>query len=182
VSGRRNSVRTIAVVVGALFAVLAVVFSLSLGRDKNDAHGIALNQPAPAFDLPKLDGGRVRLADLRGKAVIVNFWNEWCIPCRNEHPALAAFYDKHKNDPDFAFVGITREPDSTQAVRTYVQENNVDWTIALDPTKRTAIDYGTTGQPETYAISPRGVLVGKYLAQITTGQLEQMLAAARRSA
>jgi cytochrome c biogenesis protein CcmG/thiol:disulfide interchange protein DsbE len=178
----RKTIRNAALLTGAAVVILAVVLALSLGRDKSDQRGIALGGPAPTFDLPGLDGGRIRLADLRGKTVIVNFWNEWCIPCRNEHPALAAFYERHKNDPDFAFIGITREPDSTKAVRAWVQDNHVDWPIALDPTKRTSIDYGTTGQPETYAISKRGVLVSRFLSQISVPQLEQMLASARRSA
>jgi cytochrome c biogenesis protein CcmG/thiol:disulfide interchange protein DsbE len=180
-SSGRKTVRITAIVAGAAVMVFAVVLALSLGRDKNAARGIALDQPAPSFDLPDLGGGRVRLADLRGKAVIVNFWNEWCVPCRNEHPALKQFYEEHKDDRDFAFVGITREPDNTKAVQKWVHDNEVDWTIALDPTRRAAIDYGTTGQPETYAISPRGRLVGKYLAQISVAQLEQMLAAARKA-
>ena len=176
---KRTPVRTIAIVAGVVVALIAVVFSLALGRHRSENSGIALDRPAPAFALPGLDGGMVRLADLRGKAVIVNFWNEWCIPCRDEHPALKAFYERHKNDPDFAMIGITRDPNSTAAVRSWVRDNAVDWTIAFDPGSRAAIDYGTTGQPETYAVSPGGVLVGKFLARIDEPQLERMLAAAR---
>src|ERR1041384_107991 len=109
---RRNSIRLVAIVVGVLFVAVTVIMASTLGRDRNAAKGIAVDRAAPQFALPALDGGTVRLADLRGKAVIVNFWNEWCIPCRDEHPALKAFYEAHKSDPDFAMVGITRDPNS----------------------------------------------------------------------
>ena len=49
----------------------------------------------------------------------MNFWNSWCIPCRQEEPALQTFYAAHRNEPDFAMVGIVRD-DSAEPIRSYV--------------------------------------------------------------
>src|ERR671939_2048407 len=86
-------------------AAVAGLFALLVGRvvhqNRNTvavqvAHGKA--GPAPAFDLPRLDGrGRVSLASLRGKAVIVNFWASWCVPCKDESPRLEAAWQRYRD-------------------------------------------------------------------------------------
>jgi cytochrome c biogenesis protein CcmG/thiol:disulfide interchange protein DsbE len=123
----------------------------------------------------------VRLDDLHGKAVIVNFWNSWCQPCRQEAPSLDRFYAQHAEDRDFAMVGIVID-DSASAARSYVQARQIRWQIALDPDSRAALDFGTTGQPETYAISPDGVIVAKRSGPATVADLTRMLAMARGQA
>ena len=89
-----------------------------------------------------------------------------------------SFYERHRDEPDFAMIGIVRD-DTESAAREWVVENGVGWTIALDPGSRAAIDFATTGQPETYAISPDGVLVGKQRSRVDVDDLEAMLARAR---
>jgi cytochrome c biogenesis protein CcmG/thiol:disulfide interchange protein DsbE len=179
---RRRTARNAAIAAGVIVALLAVVLALATKRNPDpQVNAFGLGEPAPAFTLPLLDGGRVSLADLRGRVVFVNFWNDWCIPCRQEHPALSQFYGAHKDDPDFAFVGVVR--DSTpRAVRSWIASNPTPWTIALDPDHRAALDFGTRGQPETYVVNARGVLVAKYLAPASVATLETMLSNARRSA
>ncbi len=121
-------------------------------QDAKQSH--LVGKAAPAFDLPNLAGGHVTLADIAGKAAIVNFWNTWCIPCQQEAPALKQFYAAHADDSDFAMVGIVRERRDERPCAAYVRKNGVDWTIALDPEDQAALDFATRGQPETYAISP----------------------------
>ena len=62
---------------------------------------------APAFTLDRLDaeGGRLSLADLRGKAVVVNFWASWCIPCRDEAPVLQKTYERYR-DQGLVVLGV----------------------------------------------------------------------------
>ena len=108
----------------------------------------------------------------------MNFWNSWCIPCQEEHQALADFYGSHAGDPGFAMVGIVRD-DTDDAVRRYVASEGVPYPVALDPGARAALEFGTRGQPETYAISPDGVISGTRFGPSSVANLEQLLAAAR---
>lgn len=174
--------RWIALGAGAVVAVLAVVLAATLGTDPlaDSRRSQMLGQTVPAFDLPTLDGARTRSGDVAGKSVIINFWNSWCIPCRQEHPALVEFYRQHANDPDFAMIGIVRD-DSKSDIEDYVRQEGVPYVVAFDPGSKAALDFGTRGQPETYAISPSGVIVGSQYGPSTVPMLEQMLRAARNS-
>ena len=91
-----------------------MVLALNVGSDpQEDARQSHLvGKAAPDFNLPNLSGGRVKLADIAGKSAIVNFWNSWCIPCQEEEPLLKQFYAAHKDDPDFAMIGIVRDDET----------------------------------------------------------------------
>ncbi len=179
----RHRVRWIALSAAVIVAALAVVLALQVGDDpRADASRSQLTGTiAPSFDLPTLDGTSVRSADLRGKVVLVNFWNSWCAPCQEEHPALVEFFERHADEPGFAMVGIVRH-DTREAIRSFVDEEGVPYTVAFDPGSRAAFDYGTRGQPETYALAPDGVIEASKIGPSSLGQLEQMYRVAKGSA
>jgi cytochrome c biogenesis protein CcmG/thiol:disulfide interchange protein DsbE len=178
----KHTGRWIALAVGVVVVVLGVVLALNVGNDPQleAQQNRLLGRRAPDFHVSTLDGSAVTGESLAGKAVIVNFWNTWCLPCQQELPALKSFYRAHANDPDFAMVGIVRDAQKSKAaIADYVRENDMGWTIALDPDARAALDFATRGQPETFAITPDGRIVGFQLASVDVGDLEAMLAVAR---
>jgi cytochrome c biogenesis protein CcmG/thiol:disulfide interchange protein DsbE len=176
----RHPARWIALAVAAAVVVFGVVLALNVGSDPQAEaqHSPLLGRSAPHFDLPGLSGGRVTRAELAGKSVIVNFWNTWCLPCREELPALKEFYASHANDSDVVMIGIVRD-DTTTRVRSYVREQGIAWDIALDPGSRAALDFATRGQPETLAISPSGQIVASKYSVMTIAELDSFLSHAR---
>ena len=178
----KNGARWAALAVGLVVVVFGVILALNVGSDPQaDAlKSQLLGKQAPAFDVRTLDGEPVTLADVAGKSVVVNFWNTWCIPCQQELPALKAFYKDHAHDPDFVMLGIVRR-DDTSTVRKFVDGEGLDWTIALDTDKQAALDFGTRGQPETYAISPSGQIVAAKYGPMSQKELETFLSVARAS-
>jgi cytochrome c biogenesis protein CcmG/thiol:disulfide interchange protein DsbE len=177
----RGRIRLVMVVAGAVAALVVGVLVSALGRSATFDPVAVLGTPVPADSLPLMGGGTVRLDQLRGKTVIVNFWNSWCAPCQQEAPSLERFYAQHAGDQEFAMVGIVID-DSPSAIRQYVQARQIPWQIAFDPGSHAALDFGTTGQPETYAISPDGVIVAKRSGPATVQDLTRMLAMARGQA
>ena len=97
---------------------------------------------------------------------------------QRDHQALVDFHRRHADDPNFAMIGIVRD-DTESAIRGYVDEEGVPYTVALDPGGRAALDFGTRGQPETYAISPDGVIAGSKFGPSTVDNLETMYRGAR---
>jgi cytochrome c biogenesis protein CcmG/thiol:disulfide interchange protein DsbE len=175
----KRPTRLAAVGVGACVLVLAVVLALQVDNDPSFASGRLLGRPAPVFAGPDLAGGTIDSRDLAGKVVFVNFWNDWCIPCRQEAPALQAFWEAHRDEPDFAMVGIVRDVRSERDLRDYAFEEGVAWPVMFDPGGRAAVDFATTGQPESFMIDARGVVVGFQSGPASLDDLEAMLAAAR---
>jgi cytochrome c biogenesis protein CcmG/thiol:disulfide interchange protein DsbE len=176
----RHPTRWIALGVAMVVVVVGVVLATQVGGDpRADATRSQLvGGAAPSFAVRPLEGGTLTRAELAGRAVIVNFWNSWCAPCHAELPALARFWARHRDDPSVAFVGIVRD-DTERAVREYVAAEGIDWTIATDPAAKAALDFGTRGQPETFAITPDGVIAGAQIGPSSVEDLETMLAAAR---
>lgn len=166
---------------GAVVVALLALFLSQLNLNPTYSAIALVGRPAPTFDLPSATSGRVQSVALTGKAVIINFWNTWCPPCVQEAPAVARFYAAHATDTDFAMVGIVRD-DATSAVRRWVKTRGVGWLVAMDPGETAAVDFGTTGQPETYAVSPEGFVVAKQLGAASTADLEHLLALARGQA
>lgn len=143
-----------------LALAVAVVFGPRAGRRAAPA---APGDPAPSFDLPTLDGPRVRLADLRGKVVFLNFWATWCPPCVEEMPAVQRLADRLRGSP-FTVLGVSVDADGAKKVRDFLREHHLTFPVALDPESRVAKGlYGTTGVPETFVVDRAGTIVGKYV-------------------
>lgn len=115
---------------------------------------------APDFTLTLFDGSTVKLSDLKGKAVLLNFWASWCIPCRDEAPALESSWMKYKNK-QVAFLGVNIWDDDTNAL-SYVERYGGSYPNGKDPEGQIGVDYGVAGVPETYFIDPAGKITEKY--------------------
>ncbi|HET6997714.1 MAG TPA: TlpA disulfide reductase family protein [Solirubrobacterales bacterium] len=139
----------------AVLAVLALVGLLTFGLLSKGSSGVALGEPAPAGPLPQLEGGGSgSLADYRGRWVLVNFWASWCIPCREEAPALERFQRRH-GDADFTVLGIDSR-DLTSDGRAFVRRYGLSYPQLRDGDGDAAHEFGTTGVPETFLVDPAG--------------------------
>jgi cytochrome c biogenesis protein CcmG, thiol:disulfide interchange protein DsbE len=139
----------------AVLAVLALVGLLTFGLLSKGSSGVALGEPAPASPLPRLEGGGSEsLAHYRGRWVLVNFWASWCVPCREEAPALERFQRRH-GDADFTVLGIDSR-DLTGDGRAFVERYELSYPQLRDGDGSAAGDFGTTGVPENFLVDPAG--------------------------
>jgi cytochrome c biogenesis protein CcmG/thiol:disulfide interchange protein DsbE len=139
----------------AVLAVLAVVGLLTFGLLSKGSSGIAIGEVAPASPLPRLEGdGTASLADYRGRWVLVNFWASWCIPCREEAPALEEFQRRHGGDT-FTVLGVDSR-DLSGDGKEFVRRYGLSYPQLRDGDGDTAHDFGTTGVPENFLVGPEG--------------------------
>jgi thiol-disulfide isomerase/thioredoxin len=132
------------------------------GNVPSDPGAPQLNTPAPDFTLVGLDGLPVRLSDLQGKPVIINFWATWCPPCRLEMPALEAVYQKYK-DKGLVVLGVNtgervRDAGLPGRVKSYVEQIGIHFPVVLDTDDTVADLYRLRAYPTSYFVDSSGTL------------------------
>lgn len=163
--------RAIRVGVVVAIAALVIVLLLAFRRDPHDIRTGTIGKPAAAFTIQKLDGtGSLGLDDAKGKVLVVNFFASWCIPCKEENPALVRVYERYRASGDVQFIGVLYQ-DARDTGLKYVNDNGVVWPTASDDDGRVAFAYGVFGIPETYFIDGSGVIQGRHIGPIDESTL-----------
>src|SRR6266571_5847396 len=155
-----------------VIAILGLVVTLALAfrRDPHDIKTGTIGKPAPVFSLERLDGsGKVTLADLSGKVVVVNFFASWCLPCTQENPALVRVYERYRAS-DVVMLGVNYQESRDNGLA-YVRRMGMGWTTVADDDGRVALSYGIFGPPETFFIGPDGVIAGRHIGPIDEATL-----------
>jgi cytochrome c biogenesis protein CcmG/thiol:disulfide interchange protein DsbE len=156
---------------------LIVILFANLGRDPHAVESPLIGRPAPAFSLSPVEGGPpISLASLKGRPVVLNFWATWCIPCVEEHAALASAAQRLGGSAQF--LGVVYEDEAPQVQR-FLEERGKAYPSVLDADGKAAIAYGVYGVPETYFIDAQGTIVAKFVGPLDPPALEARLALAR---
>ena len=146
-------------VVALLLALLArEVFAEGKARSLRESVRAGETPTAPSFDLPRLDrDGRLSLASLRGKAVVVNFWASWCEPCKEETPRLERAWQRYRDD-GVVVVGVDAHDFKSDA-RRFMNRYRVSYPVVHDGKGSTLTRFGIVGFPETLFLDRGGKLV-----------------------
>lgn len=131
-------------------AVLATVVAASA------AYALDEGARAPEVGLSTLDGRPVRLADLRGKVVLIDFWASWCGPCREEMPFLERMHRRYASR-GLVIVGISVD-NELENVRGFLRRTSVSFPIVHDSRREVAGRYNPRTMPSSYIIDRRGIV------------------------
>ena len=147
-----------------LFSVMVVVSALGLlgmaGRPP------LVGGPAPEITLKDLQGQEVRLSDLRGKIVLLNFWATWCKPCKDEMPAMQASYDKLRGQG--LVVLAVNELEDTEKVIEHIRSHGHTFTVVMDHDNRVANRYGVVGLPASFIVDRQGIVREQIFGSVLT--------------
>ena len=135
---------------------------------------------APDFDLEAMNGGRLKLADLRGKVVIVNLWASWCAPCRAEMPAIDHIYQQYKARGLEVVAINTTFQDSEADARSFLAGLGVTFPVALDRDGATSQRYYLQAMPSTFFVARDGTIGdmtfgGPMTEALIVGKIEKLL-------
>lgn len=149
-----------------------------LVKDVIASNGIEVGKVAPDFELPTLDGSTVKLSDLQGKKVILNFWASWCGPCKQEMPDMEAFYKKYKDDVEVLAVNYTASEgvDGPENVKRFVEEKGITFPILFDKEMTVTTPYKVISIPTSYFIDTKGVVQDKMIGPMTVKEMEKRIA------
>lgn len=175
---RSIAVRRWVLLSAVVAAVAAVALLLAVGLRTDTTLGASPLQgrTAPDFRLPGLDGrpdSAVRLSDLRGQVVVVNFWSSWCAECHTEQRALAETWQRFR-DSGVVLVGVNFQ-DASGDARAYVARTGTTYPVVVDRASRTALAYGLRGVPETFVVDQRGRLVDRVIGPVTADHLAERI-------
>jgi peroxiredoxin len=113
--------------------------------------------PAPDFTVPGLTGGPLRLADFRGRVVLLNFWATWCPPCREEMPSMERLYQRYR-ERGFTILALSVDR-NVAAIPGFVDGFRLTFPIGLDPDGAVAKAYRMRALPTTIVIDRAGQVV-----------------------
>ena len=120
---------------------------------------------APAFAAPTLAGDTVTLEDLRGSVVMLNIWATWCIPCREEMPALQSLHERYGGE-GLRVVGVSIDARAaSESVAMFVQDFGVSFTILHDPTDHVTRAFRAAGVPSTFLIGRDGRIRHRWIGR-----------------
>ena len=140
----------------------------------DDLGQVAVTAPSGTdFRLTTLAGDQLRLSDLRGGMVMVDFWSSWCPPCIQEGPVLARAYEEWRQR-GVEFFGIAIW-DEEAPVREFIATHGAAYPNAIDATGATAIEFGVRGLPEKFFVDRDGRIVDKYIGPMTPAALDEIL-------
>ncbi len=137
---------------------------LQVKQQLDEMRALSVGQPAPEIELPNPEGTMVKLSDLRGKYVLIDFWAAWCKPCRQENPHVVKLYNQYKNK-GFEVFGVSLDRTKEDWVKA-IADDGLEWTQVSDLkyfNSAAAELYQIEAIPATYMVDPEGKIIAKDL-------------------
>ncbi|MFC4324197.1 redoxin domain-containing protein [Litchfieldia salsa] len=138
--------------------------------------GLQEGDLAPDFELETLDGQLVKLSELKGKKIILNFWATWCPPCKAEMPHMQSFYeDQDHGSVEILAVNLTNSEQRKDAVNKFVEQYQLTFPILLDQSGEIGDTYRAYTIPTSYYIDSSGIIVKKIIGPMDKEMMNEMI-------
>ena len=172
---RSRTLRYAAIGVGLVVALLVVLLITRQPAGDRPTASPVVGKRAPALDGAPIQGKRFDVG-ANDRWLLVNFFATWCTPCVAEHPELRAFSEEHQRDGKARVVSVVYG-DKPDRVRQFFAERKGDWTVLDSDSGRTALDWGVAKIPESFLVSPTGIVVQRFVSGVSRDEVDATIAA-----
>ena len=170
---RSRAVLWAAIAVGVVMAMLVGLLLTSKNADDQTTASPVEGKPAPALGGKALIGEEFDVG-ANDRWLLVNFFATWCVPCRQEHPQLRKFAADGAKDGSAQVVSVVYG-DKAGAVRDFFRENGGTWTVLDSDNGRTALDWGVAKVPESFLVSPTGIVVKRFQGGVVASDVQRYI-------
>jgi thiol-disulfide isomerase/thioredoxin len=169
--GNRNP---LALVVVAVIAAAMLYFGFHAARRSGPPQAASKSAPAPDFTLESLDGKSMRLSDLRGKAVLLNFWATWCGPCKIETPWLVELQNQY-GAQGLQVIGVAMDDSGKDDIAKFAKDMGVNYPVLLGKEAVGDAYGGVPALPESFFIGRDGKIVDKIIGLKGRSEIEDSI-------
>jgi thiol-disulfide isomerase/thioredoxin len=171
--GNRNP---LALVVVAVVAAAMLYFGMHMARRSDSGRSLLITKssPAPDFTLESLDGKSMSLSDLRGKAVLLNFWATWCGPCKIETPWLVELQNQYGSQ-GLQVVGVAMDDSGKDEIAKFAKDMGVNYPVLIGKEAVGDAYGGVPALPESFFIGRDGKIVDKIIGLKGKGEIEDSI-------
>ncbi len=171
----RKTVRILAIAVGACLVGFSILLATRRPVSMQTVASPLINKTAPPISATTLAGKKLSLSSYSGHFVLVNFFASWCTPCQQEEKALVQFSNTNQ---DVRVLGVVFN-DITSSAKNFLSRNGATYQAVTDPNGQIALSYGVSDPPQSYLISPKGVILTEIVGPVNLSSLDQLVALAR---
>jgi cytochrome c biogenesis protein CcmG/thiol:disulfide interchange protein DsbE len=139
--------------------------------DQGGLQGDLRGKEAPDFELKTLDGKKVKLSELRGKAVVVNFWATWCGPCKLEMPWLVDLQTKYA-DKGLVILGLSVDEGSSDKIASFAKDMGVNYPVLRSTDEVSNLYGGIDGLPTTFYVGRDGKVIEQAAGLVSKDVIE----------
>jgi cytochrome c biogenesis protein CcmG/thiol:disulfide interchange protein DsbE len=171
---RSRTVMFAAIGVGVVMALLVVLLLTRKNAEERSTASPLLGKTAPALNGKAIQGDEFDIGT-NDRWLLVNFFATWCVPCVEEHPQLRKLAVDGAKSGNLKVVSVVYG-DQSADVRRFFQEKGGDWTVLNSDNGRTALDWGVAKVPESFLVSPTGVVVERFQGGVVASDVEDLIA------
>ncbi len=171
----RKTIRIIATVMGICFVGFAILLATRKPVSMQSVASPLINRTAPPISGTSLDGNKVSLASYPGQFILVNFFASWCTPCQDEEKALVQFANSNQG---VSVLGVVYD-DLNSSAAGFLHRYGATYQAVSDAKGQIALSYGVSQPPQTYLISPSGVILTEIIGPVNLSSLDQLITIAK---
>nr|WP_263327189.1 redoxin domain-containing protein [Neobacillus sp. Marseille-Q6967] len=137
--------------------------------------GVQEGNKAPDFQMKSIDGEELKLSELRGKKVILNFWATWCPPCKAEMPHMQDFYEEQNKIVEILAVNLTTSEKNIKNIEKFIKDNHLTFPVLLDQEGEIEDRYQAITIPTSYVIDSHGIIRNKIIGPMDGEMMTELI-------